>query len=110
MRERGMSHANPAGGADAGAESMAISGAAVDAAGVVNIVVSCPEQGSVNADGSPPYDQAVMTKLIELQAGSVSPSCVLIEAIIAPCMILPLANSCVNRGNIENPAFPLAAG
>ena len=32
------------------------------------IVVSCPEQGSLNADGSEPYDQAVMTKLIELQA------------------------------------------
>jgi ankyrin repeat protein len=66
-----MSHGSSAGGAEppsaAQGGGMAIAGAALDAAGVVHIVVSCPEQGSLNADGSAPYDQAVMTKLIELQ-------------------------------------------
>ena len=31
------------------------------------VVVSCPEKGSKNPDGSAPYDQEVMTMLIEVQ-------------------------------------------
>ena len=31
------------------------------------IVVSCPERGSLKPDGSGPYEQEVMTKLMELQ-------------------------------------------
>jgi hypothetical protein len=33
----------------------------------IPIVVSCPEQGSLNPDGSPPFDQEVMTALQQLQ-------------------------------------------
>ena len=32
------------------------------------VVVSCPEMGSAKPDGGPPYDQEVMTKLMELQS------------------------------------------
>ena len=32
------------------------------------VVVSCPELGSLNPDGGGPYDQAVMTKLMEMQS------------------------------------------
>jgi hypothetical protein len=32
------------------------------------MVVSCPELGSLSPDGGGPYDQAVMTKLMEMQS------------------------------------------
>ena len=60
-----MSHANPAGSppsAQGGGEVVV-----VDAGAVVYIVVSCPERGSLKPDGSGPYEQEVMTKLMELQ-------------------------------------------
>ena len=34
---------------------------------LTSVVVSCPEEGTLNQDGSGPYDQEVMGKIMELQ-------------------------------------------
>ena len=51
------------------AETAAAAAAEVGAGQIV-IVASCPEQGSLRADGGAPYDQAVMTRLVSLQQTS----------------------------------------